>query len=61
MYADDTVTVCTDRNKEIAVKNADVAFNHIQSWCALNNIHVNKKKTRHMMVGSKKMSVDIIM
>ena len=30
------------------------AFIHVQNWCALNNIRVNIKKTKHMIIGGNR-------
>ena len=54
MYADDTVIISTDICKETAMQNVGVAFNLFQDWCALNNIRVNKAKTRHMLCGTNR-------
>ena len=62
MYADDTVIVCSDRNKDIAIKNSEIALDKVQQWCAVNKIKVDKKKTRHMLtrVGIKKMEISFV-
>ena len=51
MYADDTVVVCRDKNCEYAEKQTGRIFDEIQQWCSMNKIKVNKRKTKHMIVG----------
>ena len=53
VYADDTEVVNTSKDIEKSVKGSMMVFEHIQKWCLLNNIRVNIKKTKHMLIGSK--------
>ena len=52
IYADDTVVIYNDKDADNAVEGSMLIFNKIQEWCALNNIRVNIKKTKHMIIGS---------
>ena len=54
MYADDTVIVTKDINVEQAIEKSDLMFQKIVKWCAVNDISVNKKKTKHMLIGGPK-------
>ena len=54
MYADDTVIVCADICKEKAINDTWIAFNRLHEWCTLNNIRVNKGKTKHMLCGTSR-------
>ena len=54
MYADDTVIVNTDKDLDMAIEKTETASINIQQWCTLNNIVVNKRKTKHMLVGVPK-------
>ena len=51
IYADDTVIVNTNKDADIAVEGTKSTLEPIQEWCRLNNIRVNVKKTKHMIVG----------
>ena len=50
----DIVIVCNDMEASVAVEKLTMAFMSIQKWCECNKIVVNKRKTRHMLVGVKK-------
>ena len=54
IYADNTVFVCTDNDIEKPVSRSMLSFECIQRWCKLDNIRVNVKKSKHMLVGGKR-------
>ena len=51
IYAEDTVLVYTDKDVDKAVAGSMDIFGKIEGWCTLNNIRVNTRKTKHMLVG----------
>ena len=53
MYADDTVIVSSNVCGTVAVHDSYTLFFKISIWCTLNRIKVNRKKTKHMLVGPK--------
>ena len=53
MYADDTVIVSSDSDINTAILKSRDMFVCINEWCAMNTIVVNKKKTKHMLIGCK--------
>ena len=53
MYADDTVIVACDTDVEKVVGKVRTTFHEVQNWCILNNIRVNHKKTKHMIIGKQ--------
>ena len=57
MYADDTVIVCNDVDVNEAIGKTEIAFKEIQEWCFENKIALNKKKKRHMLVGTGKRKI----
>ena len=59
MYADDTVIVGSDVSKKVATHDVGLAFTQVQEWCRLNNIRVNKQKTRHMLCGASRTVCDL--
>ena len=58
MYAD-TVIVCNDVDVNEAIGKTEIAFKEIQEWCFENKIGLNKKKTRHMLVGTGKRKIPV--
>ena len=50
-YTDDTVMVCSDKDIECTINMSESVLSHVQEWCALNNIRVDRTKTRHMLTG----------
>ena len=55
MYANDTVIVTTNPYMDIVVYHSYEMFTRIREWCVLKRIRisVNKKKTKHMLIGTK--------
>ena len=47
--ADDTVIVSADVCGQTAIEKVVSAFTQFREWCKLNNIQVNRGKTRHML------------
>ena len=58
IYADDTVIICADKSIDKAVDCSIATFGVIQDWCMLNNIVVNTKKTKHMIMGGSMTKCD---
>ena len=46
--------VSAHKDIEKAVDGSMLSFEQMQEWCALNNIRVNVKKTKHMIIGGNK-------
>ena len=52
-YADDTVLFSTIGDFGKAAKNMQRNLTAINKWCLMNGIHMNVKKTKYMVFGSK--------
>ena len=59
MYADDTVIVASDNSSSIAIEKSFDALLAVKKWCMLNRINLNKKKTKHMIIGNSNSDVGL--
>ena len=50
LYADDTVVYFADQDPNIACSTVENALRDIYSWCELNKLTINIKKTKHMFM-----------
>ena len=50
LYADDTVVYFADQEPNIACSTVENALGDIYSWCELNKLTINIKKTKHMFM-----------
>ena len=57
MYADDTVIVSSSIDVDKAISDVRMVLGEIQDWCLMNNIKLNNRKTKHMLVGKQRMEV----
>ena len=51
MSADDTVIICSDKVVQTACGMSNENMNKVGLWCEGNNIAINGKKSKHMIVG----------
>ena len=54
LYADDTILYTSSDNLPDAVKENQTALDEVSTWCSLNRLSMNIKKTKHMIVPSNR-------
>ena len=55
LYADDTVIYSSDSDLLLAHHRVQTELNHVLSWCELNQLTINAKKTKAMVFGTNNM------
>ena len=54
MYADDTLLINMGHSEQIPLQNSQTCFNKVISWCKINRLTLNEKKTKHLCITNKK-------